>query len=217
MTADVPQIVTRAADRALHDHHGIVGYRLQQITELHAARFYKRSDNFVMAAVFDGDQLIGIRVLQFTQNGREATAEEKTAIKSSLERASVAPGFAVPFDARHFAEYNYVQIGASSVRFTSLARDARHGDGVFTENAQGDVIRMSYVPDVLPPHADAGTITIERSEVLPGFWATATETQHYQGHYGPFQGYGEILTKERDFRRFQNRAAALAALAHGDI
>lgn len=216
MTANVPPIVMRAAERATHDHQGIVGYRLHQTTELHAARFYNRSDNFEMAVVFDGDTLVKVRIFSYTENGRDASEGDKAKIQAQLEERKPNSGFAVPFDARHFAEYRYVQNGMGAL-FISLARDDRHGDGEFVVNARGDVTRMTYTPDVLPKYATSASIVDDRSEVLPSFWATVREVQRYEGKYGPFHGYGEIVTQERDFNRFQNRAAALTALAHGDI
>lgn len=216
MTADVPAIVMRAAEHAARDHQGIVGYRLRQTTELHAARFYNRSDNFEMAVVFDGDTLVNVRILRYTENGRDASEGEKAKIQAQLEQRKPGSGFAVPFDARHFSEYRYVQNG-TAVRFISLARDDRHGDGEFAVNARGDVIRMAYAPDVLPKYATSASVIDDRAEVLPSFWATVREVQHYEGHYGPFRGYGEIVTQESHFVRFANRADAIAALERGGI
>jgi len=158
-----------------------------------------------------------LRGIKLTQNGREASTADSEAVKQRLQSSTAGWGFSVPFDARHFSEYHYVLAGANTVRFTGVSRDVHHGDGSFSVNAAGDVVRMVYAPSVLPDHATSGTITTERAEVLPSFWATTIETQHYDGRYGPFRGTGDIVSRESHFVRFASRSAALSALERGAI
>lgn len=215
LAADVPAIVQRAAQLAAADHRGVVAYRIHQTSRIHAS-FYHRTDDVLLAVVFDGDRLVRVQVLDEATDGRPAGAAAKAALARKLEAGRPADGFAVPFDARHFAEYRY-HVAGRTVQFTSLVRDAHHGDGTFTVDAAGDVVRMEYRPDVLPRYASAGTIVDERAQVLPGFWATLHERQHYDGRYGPIYGSATVRIDESGFQRFADVRSALAALSAGRV
>ena len=91
-------------------------------------------------------------------------------------------------------------------------RDEAHGSGTFTYDADADVVTYTYAPNALPPHANAGTITDLRSEVLPDYWAVTQETQQYKGSYGPFAGSGPRQVDFSDFRRFADLESALGSL-----
>ncbi|HEY1868242.1 MAG TPA: hypothetical protein VGG70_08065, partial [Candidatus Cybelea sp.] len=99
-----------------------------------------------------------------------------------------------------------------SIAFSSNVQDAGHGSGSFAFDARGNVLSYSFVPNALPPHARFGQITDQRAEVLPGYWASAQETQQYKGTYGPFAASGTIQITYSDFRRYSDLATALSAL-----
>ncbi|MHB8231218.1 MAG: hypothetical protein ACYDG0_10640 [Vulcanimicrobiaceae bacterium] len=215
MIAAVPPIVERAARLAARDHREIVGYRVEQRSH-YAAGFIHGDSDVVLAVAFEGDRLLKVRVLRDVQNGRPASAADRAAIERQIAAANPADGFAVPFDARHFGEYRFTGAGPSTVAFHSLVRDARHGDGTFTVDAAGDVVQMTYVPDVLPKYATGGTVEERRAPVLPGFWATVREVQRYVGHYGPLHGSATVTSEESGFVRYATPAAAVAAVASSE-
>jgi hypothetical protein len=216
VTPDVPAVVERAARLAAHDHQGVVAYRLHRTSDLHAGP-YHRSDDVELAVAFDADRLVKIRVLRDRTNGKDAGAAAKADLERTLAQSTPAEGFAVPFDLRHLTEYRYIGGSEGEVGFTSLRRDDRHGDGTFSVNASGAVVRLTYTPNVLPRYATSANISDDRAQVLPDFWATVREEQRYDGRYGPFHGSGTVVSVEDDFERFADAGAAIAAVEAGRI
>ncbi|HEY8296597.1 MAG TPA: hypothetical protein VIG32_01050 [Candidatus Baltobacteraceae bacterium] len=212
----MPAVVVRAARIAARDHQGVVGYRIHRANSLHAG-LYHRTDDVELAVVFENDRLVKVRVLRDATDGKPASDAAKAQLAATLEQGAPGQGFAVPFDARNFADYRFAVADASTVRFVSIERDARHGDGTFSVDPSGAVVTLSYTPDVLPKYATSALIVDQRAQVLPNFWATAHETQRYDGRYGPFRGSAVVSTDEGGFQRFPNTAAALAALDAGRI
>lgn len=194
----------------MRDHEGIVGYRIHRVADIAAGPFH-RHDDVTLAAVFDGDKLVAIRVLRDDVNGRPADAAARQQLVAQLQAPAPGGGFAVPFDARFFKDYRYAVHG-SRVMFTSAIRDARHGDGFFDVAPDGRVTDLDYAPNALPRYASTGSVHEERAQVLPGFSATTFSREEYTGHYAIFSGHGEFITKEFGFVRFTNENAAKAWL-----
>lgn len=205
----VPAVVEQAARVAAADHAGIVGFRIEQISHVDGGPIHRSAD-VVLVAAYENDRLIRVRVLKYVDNGKDAGAAARAELEAQLSKHG--EGFAVPFDARHFEEYAYDPVDASTVRFTSPLHDGRHGEGTFTVSTGSHVTELRYRPFVLPEHATSGTVEESRAEVLPGFWATTRSIQRYTGRYLLIRGSGEITTTESQFARYASRAAADAAV-----
>ena len=206
----VPAAVALAASLAARDHGGIVGYRIHRTVDM-AAGPIRRHEDVALAVVFQNDRLVRVRVLSDTVSGHSTGTDAQKALERQLLSASKDPGFAVPFDARHFREYTY-KVQGNLVAFSSPLKDARHADGFFVLGSGGAVTQLQYALNVLPKYATAGTVHEERAEVLPNFWATVRSTQLFEGRYAIFSGRGEFVTVDSDFHRFGTVDAATAWL-----
>lgn len=201
----------RAAQLATKDHEGVVSLHLRQTSTISGGPIHQ-SSQIELVGVFDGEKLVRVRVLTLVENGRTADDEALAAKADEILRTeNSGGGFAVPFDARHFSEYRYQAITPSVVQFTSLVRDANHGDGRFELSPAGQVVKLEYIPDVMPKYANAGTVTQYRAEVLPDFWATIRGDSRYTGHYGFISGSGDFGLTEDHFRRFATLREAIGA------
>ncbi len=206
----VPALVVQAAAVAARDHAGSIVYRIHQTTAMDGGPMHEHAD-VVLEVAAEGPSLVKVRVLRFLSNGADASEQKKRELEQKLLAGQSGGGFAVPFDSRHTGEYDYAA-EAGSVRFTSLRRDANHGDGTFTVDAIGHVTGMRYVPDVFPRYVKSGNVTDMRAEVLPGFWASVRNDQEYDGQYLFIKGHASVLTEMSAYRRYSNRAAAEAAV-----
>jgi hypothetical protein len=202
----VPAAVELAAQLAARDHVGIVGYRITRTGQISAGP-YHRKDDVTLAAIFENDRLIAVRVLSDAVNGRDASAPDRQALEKQLLDGSKKNSFAVPFDARHFDEYRY-RVQGGHVEFVTALRDTQHGDGFFDVSAAGAVVTLQYVPKVFPQYVTGGTVREERAQVLPNFWATVRAAQNYDGKYLFFHGRGAFVTVNSDFHRFASADAA---------
>ncbi|HET9393735.1 MAG TPA: hypothetical protein VFO29_09505 [Candidatus Rubrimentiphilum sp.] len=206
----VPAAVVLAASLAARDHTGIIGYRIQRTVDM-AAGPIRRHEDVLLAAVFENDRLVRIRVLRDMVSGRSTGTPAQEALERQLLAASKEPGFAVPFDARYLHDYTY-RVAGNLVAFSSALKDARHADGYFVLGSGGMVTQLQYALNVLPKYATAGTVHEDRAEVLPHYWATVRSTQLFEGRYAIFQGRGEFVTVDSGFRRFGTVDAATAWL-----
>lgn len=206
----VPSAVVLAASLAARDHIGIIGYRIQRTVDIAAGPFHRHED-VTLGVIFQNDRLLRVRVLSDMVSGRATGVPAQQALEQQLLADSKAPGFAVPFDARHFAEYTY-RVQGNRVTFSSTLKDARHANGYFDVGSSGAATQLQYALNVLPKYATAGTVHEERAEVLPHFWATARSTQSFDGRYAIFRGHGEFVTVDTGFHRFGTVDAATAWL-----
>ena len=206
----VPAAVVLAASLAARDHAGIIGYRIQRTVDM-AAGPIRRHEDVSLAVVFINDRLVRVRVLRDMVSGHATSASAQQALEQQLLAGSKEPGFAVPFDARHFKEYSY-KVQGNLVAFSSVMKDARHANGYFVLGSGGAVTQLQYALNALPKYATAGTVHEERAEVLPHFWATVRSTQLFEGRYAIFSGRGEFVTVDSGFHRFGTVDAATAWL-----
>lgn len=206
----IPAIVVQAAAVDARDRVGAIVYRIHQVTAMDGGPIHKRSEVVIEVAA-DGADLVRVRVLGYVADGAEQSEQKKADLARQLLTGQAAGGFAVPFDARHTAEYDYTA-QSDGARFRSLLRDARHGDGAFVVDATGHVTQLRYAPNVYPKYVSSGTITDTRAEVLPGYWASVRSDQEYDGQYLFIKGHASVLTEMTAYRRYPNRAAAEAAV-----
>lgn len=190
---------------------GVVGFRLHRTLDVHGG-FAKRHEDLVLNGVYQDGTIVKVRVSTYTIDGKAAGAADVASMEQSWEHPKPGDAFAPPFDSRYLNDYQYQSSGSSTIGFTSSVRDAGHGNGSFSYDAQANVGTCTYQPNVLPPHATSGEVTDRRAEVLPGYWAVTQEAQMYKGTYGPFTAAGTVELDYSDFRRFQDLPSALIAL-----
>jgi hypothetical protein len=193
---------------AARDHGGIIGYRIQRTVDMAAGPIHRHED-VALAVIFQNERLLRVRVLRDMASGRSTGVPAQQALERQLLAASKEPGFAVPFDARHFREYSY-RVQGNRVAFSSVMKDARHANGYFELGSGGAVTQLQYALNVLPKYATSAAVREERAEVLPHFWATVRSTQSFDGRYAIFRGHAEFVTVDMDFHRFGTIDAATA-------
>ena len=229
--AAIPPELRRAAILSENDHHGIVGFEITWDTDARGGPFRQRF-HYRNAYVYDGERFLGARALEKVDNGKAADAhgldEETKKIEREHSGASV-PGFAVPFDSRHFDEYRFRRApcdaacleGDTSIGFEALINDQNHGDGRLIIDRDGHVRHLEYVPKVKPVfggiHAREASVSIDRGAVLPGYWSTTTMLTRFSGRYGFIVGQAIQTTQFDHYRRFRTPDAALSALRTGQI
>jgi hypothetical protein len=199
------------AHRFSQTTQGAVIARLHRVFDVHGG-FSSRHEDLVMDAVYNDGAIVKVRIWSYAINGKAASAADIASLEQSWDHPKPGDAVAPPFDPRYLNAYEFQRVGASTIAFTSAVRDAGHGSGRFTYDAQNNVVSFTYQPNALPPHAHSGTISDVRSEVLPGYWAATQETQTYRGSYGPFAAEGAIDVTYSDFRRFSDLTSALQAL-----
>ncbi len=201
----------QVAQRYAETTRGVVTLQVHRVFDVHDP-LRGRHEDLVMNGVYDDGALVRVQVITYTIDGRPASAGDISTVEQSWNHPNPADVFARPFDARNFDAYQYRSGGASTIDFTSSVRDAGHGNGSFTYDAQDNVISYTYQPNALPEHAHWGQITDRRAEVLPGYWASMEETQEYKGSIGPFAASGTIQIAYSAFRRFPDLQSALLTL-----
>ena len=204
-------MLTQIAQRFAETSRGIVAFRMHRTFDVHGG-FSSRHEDLVMDGVYQDGAIVRVRVSSYTIDGRPAGAADISSLEQAWEHAEPGDVFAPPYDPRYLDEYQYRSAGPSTIGFTSSLRDAGHGSGSFTYDAQNDVVACTYAPNSLPPHASSGEVTDRRSEVLPGYWAVTEETQQYRGLYGPFAAAGTVELSFSNFRRFPDLQSALRSL-----
>ena len=148
----VPAAVVLAASLAARDHAGIIGYRIQRSVDM-AAGPIRRHEDVTLVAIFENDRLVRIRVLRDVVSGQTTGVPAQQALEKQLLAASKDPGFAVPFDSRHFHEYTY-RVEGNLVAFTSAMKDARHANGYFVLGGGGAVTQLQYGAERPPKICD---------------------------------------------------------------
>lgn len=207
-----PPALAMVAQRFADTNRGVVSFHFHRVFDVHAG-FSKRHEDLVMDGVYNDGQIAKVHVSSYTIDGKPADAATQATLEQSYEHPGPFALFDLPFDPRYVAAYQYQNAGPQKIAFTSNLRDAAHGNGSFSFDANGNVVSYTYQPNVLPPHASYGEVTDKRSEALPGYWAVVQETQQYKGNYGPFPGAGTVEITFSDFHRFTDLQSALRSLS----
>ncbi len=213
MTASVPPVVARVAQRFHETTQGIVAFALHRTFFVHAGPMSRR-DDLLLDGVYVNGTLVKVRVLHDTIGGKSAPASQVAALVHSYEHPEPGDVFEAPFDPRYLAQYGY-DASAGSVAFTPVRPVYGLGAGTFSYDARDDVTGYSYAPSVLPEHTTSGRIADQRAQVLPDYWAVTLETQTYQGHYSLFSGGATVQIVYSGFRSFPSLTSASNAIAAG--
>jgi hypothetical protein len=212
----LPAIVTQAARRTQLSERGVVGVRVHRVFDVHAGP-YSRHDDMEFAAVYQDGVLLKMRIIYQRTGGKDTDSRTKAETEQKYEHPAPGDVFDRPYDTRFLNDYDYEVVDAHTVRFKTKIRDAGHGDGTFTVDNAFNVVSVQYTPAAMPKYAKSGTVTGQRSEVLPQYWSTTREVQEYRGRYAIFSGGATATITQGPFTRFPNAAAATAALDAGRI
>lgn len=211
MIAEAPPAIVEIAQRTAHQETGVVLFRLHRVFDVHAGPM-RRHDETELAVVSQDGRVVKVRVLRASEGGKTLDQERVAQIEEQYEHPKPNDVFHRPFDPAYLAEYTYQTVDSRTYRFASTLHDASHGNGTFSLDDDGNVVKYAYSPNVLPQYASSGTITYERAQVLPGLWAITRESHEYRGHYLFFGGGASAQIIYDSYARYSDPASALSAL-----
>jgi hypothetical protein len=211
LPADAPPALTQVAHRYRATSRGVVGFRMQRIFDVHAGP-RRRHEVLTLEGVYNNGAVVKVRVLNYTIDGKPASASDRSTLQEAWEHPQPGSAFAPPLDPRNFGAYSYRSAGARTIAFSSRINDRGHGSGRFTYDGAGNVIAYTYHPNVLPPHAKSGEIDDRRGQVLVGYWAVTQEAHQYNGSYAIFAGAATVTMNYSRFHRYPNLRVALSAM-----
>jgi hypothetical protein len=211
MVAQIPPAIVQIAQRVQSQERGAVVFRLQRIFDVHAGPMH-RHDEMELAIASDDGRTVKVRVIRALTGGKAADDNGIAQIENQYEHPAPLDIFPRPFDPQYSSEYTYEATDAQTYKFTTPLRDGSHGNGSFSLDAGGNVVKYQYTPAVMPRYATSGTVVDERAQVLPNFWAVTRESQQYSGHYAIFGGGATVTIQYDSFRRYPDAGSAVAAL-----
>jgi hypothetical protein len=88
---------------------------------------------------------------------------------------------------------------------------------MYIDRRRAHVVKLTYTPNVLPPHATSGTITETSGVAWPDLWCVVRIDEIYRGHAFLFSGTGTFTAIFDHFRRLPSLAVGEAALRNGKI
>ena len=211
MIADVPPAVMQIAERAANQEKGIVTYRIHRIFDVHAGPRH-RHDEYYLAVVSQDGRIVKAHALRIIQDNKPADAAASAQVENQYEHPKPGDLLDRPFDPRYVKDYSYQQVDAQTYKFASTVRDSSHGDGTFSLDANGDIVKYQYTPNVLPQYTTSGTVTDSRAQVLPTYWSLTREDYEYRGHFLLFGGGASAVITYDGYKRYSDLNAATAAL-----
>lgn len=216
MIVDVPPAVAQIAQRVERQEQGIFLYRLHRVFDVHAGPMH-RHDDLDLAVVVQDAAVVKVRVLRALTGGKPADGPAMQQIEQQYERPKSTDVFHRPFDPKYVNEYTFRPQDGGTYAFSSSLRDGSHGEGTFSLDRDGNVVKYVYTPYALPQYASSGTVVNERSQVLPGVWYLTREAHEYRGHYLIFGGGATAVITYNSFRRYADLNSALTALSSNSI
>ena len=211
MIVDTPPAIVQIAQRAQRQEQGVFLYHMRKLFDVHAGG-RRRHEELELEVVSDATRTIKVRVLRSLVDGKASDAAALQKIEDQYEHPNPADVVHRPFDPAYLGEYTYQQLDAKTFKFTSAVRDSAHGDGTFSLDDDGDIVSYAFQPAVLPKYTTAGTVTAQRSEVLPGIWQLTRETDEYKGRFAFLSGGATVSITYDSYAQYPDAASAIAAL-----
>lgn len=206
----VPAIVTQISHQTAQDESGVTSAQYTRTFDVHAGSA-SRHDHMIFSAVYSNGDLVHIHITSDTLGGKNATSTQLAQTESDYEHPKSTDLFRAPWDSRYTSEYNYQIVTPTTIAFTSLVTDKAHGSGTFTIDAQNHVTAYQYKMSANYEYVTSGTVSGERAQVLPGYWAVTHEVQQYTGKYGLVPGGATTDITQASFRRFTSVSEAQQA------
>lgn len=197
----VPPIVGQVAHQTAVDQHGVVTALYTKTFDVHAGPS-SRQDRLVFTGIYVDGDLKRIRVMSYSVGGVNATSQQVSQVKAQYEHPKPTDVFRPPWDGRYLREYRYNVVNPTTVGFSSLVIDTAHGSGSFTIDAGKHVTAYQYTMSANWPHATNGTVSGQRAQVLPRYWAMTHEVQQYTGTYSLFKASATTDITQSSFHRF---------------
>ncbi|TAM90193.1 hypothetical protein EPN42_06230 [bacterium] len=227
LRAPAPALVLRAAAVYAANVRGVIGMQRHFSTVLHTGPVHHTEESDSGYLMNDGS-FVKIEYVRIVDDGKAFSAKQ-TAQRDAQTNQDWSVGkifFKEPYDRRFIGDYVFdapkacaaCPAGTVSVSFGSSIHDTQHGSGtMWIELATGRVDRLTYIPNVLPPHATFGTVTETSGWAMPNVWYVTRIDGVYRGKIFVLSGTGTFTGVFDHFRRFSTVAQGKAALSAGTI
>jgi len=223
----VPALVLRAAAVYTTNVRGIIGMQRHFSTVLHAGPVHhtEESDSGIL---LNNGSFTSAKYYRIADDGKAFSAQQIAARDAQTNQDWTVGKifFKEPYDPRFTADYSFqppqpcaaCPSGTSAVNFGSAIKDTQHGSGtVWIEQVSGRVDRLTYIPNVLPPHATFGSVTESGGWAMPNVWYVTRIDGSYRGKAFVLSGTGTFTGVFDHFQRFSTVAQGQTALAAGTI
>jgi hypothetical protein len=219
---DPPPIVKRAVAEYAADHRGAIAMSRHLSFTMHVGPMGQDVTNEVGIFMHDG-AYVKTKYYAGTENGK---TDDDASLRKQEDKANedIAAGkgfFKRPMDPRFTADYKFDESPCACwhdtehVKFTSLVRDASHGDGtMIIDKATARVQSIEYDMNKPPDHATSGHVIETYGEAIPGLWTCVKVEETYSGKVGFVGGNAHLAYTLDHFRRFAQTDAAVAAIAN---
>lgn len=222
----VPSIVVQASRTYAAAVKGTLGMQRHFTTVVVGGpvRHTEESDSGYLAR--DG-VFVKIAYSRIVRDGKtfDRTALDKRNAQTNTDWSNGKVFFKEPYDPRFMADYTFESpaacaacaAGTLAVHFSSAVADAQHGDGTMWIDADAHVVKLTYAPNALPPHAASGTVTETGGPALADAWYVTKIDEAYGGRVLFVKGTGTFVGTFDHFKRFASAAEGLKALDDGSL
>jgi hypothetical protein len=176
---DAPAIVRAAVAAYAAEHRGTIAFSRHLNFSLRVGPMSQVVRNEIGVLMRDG-AMVRTKYYSAETNGK---SDDLSKLRQEEERANdeLASGrsfFKRPVDSRYAADYRFepatcdgCEHGVEAVKFTSLERDAEHGDGTMTiDRASSRVLTIEYTVNRPPQHASVERVVETFGDALPDLW-----------------------------------------------
>lgn len=219
-------LVERAAKAFSASTRGIIGMQRHFSTVISGGPLHHTEDSDSGLLLNDG-AFVKIKYYRIARDGKPFSSGEisKRESQTNQDWAAGKVFFKEPYDRRFLSDYHFSDAsctdcpsGSVALKFTSSIHDAQHGSGMmWIETSTARVLKLSYVPYALPPHATSGSVSETSSEPLHGLWYVTRIHETFGGRAFLISGSGTFNATIDHFRRFEALKDGEAALADGTI
>lgn len=217
-----PDVLLTAVRSLAVQRAGVVAFRRHDVAQEYGPGHDGSLDEQSGILTEDG-KLIGSKVYSRIVTAQDPATGDLPKAQMEADKHVPDDAYALPLREEHLADYAFAgttcdrcPAGDVAVRFTSLKRDASHGDGIAViDPNSGHFVRLDFAPSVFPKYVDRATATIAFGRALPDLWDVVEMQQHYSGHFLFISGGADITTTLRNYSRFASRDEGSQALASG--
>ncbi len=217
-----PSIVLRASVTFATGMRGVVGVQRHFTTELQSGPFAHGEQSDSGQLMQDG-RFAKIAYYRIVRDDRAFSPSQiqKREDETNEDWAAGRVFFKEPYDPQYNKDYIFgappagcslCAPGTQAVTFTSPIHDSQHGSGVMYIDTSARVVKLTYTPYVLPPHASSGSVTEIGGQALNDLWCVVRIDETYQGRAFLLSGRATFRGVFDHFRRFPSLGSGKEAL-----
>lgn len=219
-------VVERASTAYSASSRGIIGMQRHFSTVVSGGPLHHTEESDSGLLLKDG-AFVKIKYYRIARDGKPFSTDEIAKREEQTNQGWAAGKlfFKEPYDHRFVSDYHVTDgpctdcaEGSLALKFSSTIHDAQHGSGtMWVETSTARVLKLSYVPYALPPHATSGSVTETSTEPLHGLWYVTRIQETFAGRAFLISGSGTFNARIDHFRRFESLKEGETALADGTI